>query len=127
MRIVKAVITFSLLFTTPAFAINEVGESAHFVGGGLLAGAVTATVADKYWPENRAVIGFIVSTAGIVIGEGIQMAGGESFASSLLDISCHTVGAAVGARVTDKYMLAPVARRTSTTGTTVGIAMIQKF
>ncbi|MBJ6752330.1 hypothetical protein [Geomonas anaerohicana] len=127
MRAVKAVIAFSLLFTAPALAINEVGEAAHFVGGGLVAGAVTATVADKYWPENRALIGFIVSTASVVIGEGIQMAGGESFSSSLLDVTCHTVGAAVGAAVTDKYMLAPVVRHTSTTGTTVGIAMLQRF
>lgn len=49
-----------LLCATSALAagINVPGELSHVAGGALIAGVITATVADKYWPEDRGIIGF---------------------------------------------------------------------
>ena len=99
-----------LLFASSALAagINVPGELSHVAGGALIAGVITGTVADKYYPEHRAIIGFTGSTAVILIGEGLQMGRGEEFSSSLLDVSAHTIGALIGATITDKYLLAPI-------------------
>ena len=85
-------------------------ELSHAAGGALLAGAVTNYVSDS---ENRAWIGFAVSTAGIVISEAHQMSKGAKHSSSMLDIASHAAGAALGAWWTDKYYLTPIIGRHS--------------
>lgn len=85
-------------------------ELTHVAGGALLAGAVTNYYSDS---ENRAWIGFAVSTAGIVLSESHQMDKGAKRSSSLLDIASHTAGAALGAWWTDRYYLMPVIGRHS--------------
>ena len=60
-------------------------------GGALLAGAVAKIYSES---ENRAWIGFAVSTAGIVISEAHQMSKGAKHSSSMLDIASHAAGAA---------------------------------
>lgn len=102
-----------LLFAAQAFAqeINWPGESAHIAGGVVVAGTATA-IADKYWPEHRALIRFSVSTASGIIGEGIDRATyGEKSSSILQDIVFHTLGAAIGSLITDKFILTPVIKR----------------
>ena len=118
-----------LLLTTPALAagINVPGELSHVAGGALIAGGVTATVADKYWPEHRSMIGFTVSTVVILAGEGIQMGQGEEFSSSLLDIASHTIGAMIGATITDRYLLLPVVERDNAGNAKVGMIMKGSF
>ena len=118
-----------LLFATPALAasINVPGELSHVAGGALIAGGVTATVADKYWPEHRAMVGFTVSTAVIVVGEGIQMGQGEKFSSSLLDIASHMIGAMIGATITDRYLLLPVVERDNAGNAKIGMVMQGRF
>ena len=94
-----------LLFATQTFAdaINVPGESAHVAGGAAISGIATA-IADKYWPEHRALIGFSVGTASGIIGEGIdRVTNGEDFSSMLQDVAFTTLGAAIGAFITDKY------------------------
>ena len=93
-----------------ADSINLPSELSHAAGGALLAGGFTA-VGDKYSPEHRKLIGFSASTALVLIGEGIQMAEGEEFSSSLQDIVAHVIGAGIGMFVTDKYFLMPVIKR----------------
>jgi hypothetical protein len=85
-------------------------ELTHATGGALLAGVVTNYYSDS---ENRAWIGFAVSTAGIVLSESHQMDKGAKRSSSLLDIASHTAGAALGAWWTDRYYLMPVIGRHS--------------
>lgn len=117
-----------LLFAAPALAeFNVASESSHVVGGALVAGAITATVADKYWPEHRAIIGFAASTSVILIGEGVQLAEGTRFAGSLQDILAHTIGAIIGATITDRYLLVPVVERGPAGTTKVGLVMQQSF
>jgi len=102
-----------LLFPAQAAAqeINGPGESAHLAAGVVIAGAAT-TIADKYWSEHRALIGFSVSTACGMIGEGIDRAThGEKFSSMIQDVAFHTLGAVIGSLITDKFVLAPVIYR----------------
>lgn len=116
-----------LLFASPAIAATNVtSEVSHATGGALIAGAVTA-VADNYWPEHRGIIGFSVSTAGVLVGEGVQMAEGETFSSSLLDVVAHTIGAVIGATITDRFFLMPVVDRGHTGSARIGIVMQQNF
>jgi len=117
-----------LLFASQALAADCVtSETSHAIGGALIAGAVTATVADKYWPEHRAMVGFTVSTAVTLIGEGVQVTDGARFSSSLLDVASHTIGAMIGATITDRYFLMPVVERDRAGTARIGIVMRQSF
>jgi hypothetical protein len=104
-----------LLFATQAFAkgdiINVPGESAHVAGGAAMAGLATA-VANKYWPEHRALIGFSFSTAIGIIGEGMDRNNhGEKFSFMFEDVAFNTLGKASGSLITDKFILMPVIER----------------
>lgn len=118
-----------LIFATSALAgINWQGESSHAAGGALLAGAITATVGDKYWPEHRAIIGFSASTAEVLIGEGYQMiTQGEQFTSSLQDVIAHTIGAIIGATITDRYILMPFVEHGPKNSSQFGMFMQMSF
>ena len=94
-------------------------ELSHAAGGALLAGAVTRFYSES---DNRAWIGFAVSTAGIVISESYQIAHGAKRSSSLLDVASHVAGTALGAWWTDKYYLMPVIRPKS-----VGLVFTRQF
>jgi hypothetical protein len=120
---------FMLLFATQTFAdtINVPGESAHVAGGAAISGIATA-IADKYWPEHRALIGFSVGTASGIIGEGIdRVTNGEDFSSMLQDVAFTTLGAAIGAFITDKYILMPVIKRDQDKGSSLGLAIQHSF
>ncbi|WP_396429716.1 hypothetical protein [Limnohabitans sp.] len=91
----------------------------HATGGALLAGAVTRYYSDS---ENRAWIGFAVSSAGIVLSESYQISQGAKRSSSYLDIASHVAGAALGAWWMEKYGLTPVISRHS-----VGLVMRRQF
>ena len=94
-------------------------ELSHATGGALLAGAVTRIYSDS---ENRAWIGFAVSSAGIVLSESYQISQGAKRSSSYLDMASHIAGAALGAWWMDKYGLTPVIGRHS-----VGLVMRRQF
>ncbi|MCX5877030.1 MAG: hypothetical protein NT087_12210 [Deltaproteobacteria bacterium] len=128
MKIVLWICGF-LVFATPALAegINVPGELSHVAGGALIAGVITGTVADKYWPEHRAMIGFTGSTAVILVGEGLQMAEGEKFSDSLLDIASHMFGAMLGATITDRFLLLPIVEHDKAGATKIGMMMRQSF
>lgn len=94
-------------------------ELSHAVGGALLAGAVTHAYSES---ENRAWIGFAVSTAAIVLEQGYHISRGANRNSQIKDMAWHAVGSALGAWATDKYLLVPVVTRTS-----VGMVMVRSF
>ena len=83
-------------------------ELSHAAGGALLASAVTRFYSES---ENRAWIGFALSTSAIVLESAYQISRGAKRSSQLLDIGSHAAGAALGAWVTDKYVLMPVIGR----------------
>ena len=117
-----------LLFAYPVLAADCVtSETSHAIGGALIAGVVTGTVADTYWPEHRALVGFATSTSVILISEGFQVADGARVSSSLLDVGSHMIGALIGATITDRYVLAPVVERKAAGNARVGIVMRQNF
>jgi hypothetical protein len=94
-------------------------ELAHAAGGGLLAGAVTRFYSDS---EDRAWIGFAVSSAGIVLSESYQISKGAKRSSAYLDMASHIAGAALGAWWMDRYGLMPVIGRQS-----VGLVVWRQF
>lgn len=118
-----------LLIANPATAafVNMEGESCHLAGGALIAGAIAGTIANDYWPESRGIIGFTCSTVTVLIGEGIQMTEGEEFSSSLQDIVAHTIGAIIGATITDRYFLNPVMESDSASNPKIGIVIHCRF
>lgn len=127
----KTLICFCILLLSAAQAvagsINVPGESAHVAGGIVVAGGITA-IADKYWPEHRAWIGFGVSTACGILGEAIdQVSTGEKLSSSLQDVAFQTIGAAIGAAITDRYILSPVIKEDHPGSTYVGFALQHIF
>ncbi len=94
-------------------------ELSHAAGGALLAGAVTKMYSES---ENRAWIGFAVSTAAVVLEQGYEISRGANRNSQIKDMVWHAAGAALGAWATDKYLLVPVVTRTS-----VGMVMVRPF
>jgi hypothetical protein len=80
-------------------------ELSHAAGGALLAGAVTHHCRDSH---DRAWIGFAVSSAAGVLVEGASIARGGKRSSQYLDMAAHTIGSAIGAWYSDKYLLMPV-------------------
>lgn len=117
-----------LLLTRPLYAeeVNVPGELSHVAGGAVLAGGFTA-FADKYFPEHRKMIGFLASSAVIVVGESIQMSEGESFSSSSQDMGAHILGATIGAVTTDAFALTPLIKREKTGDSFAGIALRKNF
>lgn len=94
-------------------------ELSHAAGGALLAGAVTKIYSES---ENRAWIGFAVSTAAVVLEQGYEISRGADRNSQIKDMAWHALGSALGAWATDKYLLVPVVTRTS-----VGMMMVRPF
>jgi hypothetical protein len=98
-----------LLFAAPARATDVfTSELSHGVGGAAMAGVTTFLVSDQ-WPEYRGLIGIGVATAGGVIGELWERGHGGSF--SALDVYATAAGAVIGAVITDRLILMPVAGR----------------
>lgn len=94
-------------------------ELSHAIGGGLMAGGISYLYRDS---PDRAMIGFGVSTAAMVIVESINISKGADRSSQYLDIAAHALGSAIGAWYADKYLLMPVVTKTS-----VGFYYQQRF
>lgn len=85
----------------------------------MLAGAITGYYSES---ENRAWIGFAVSTSAVVLEQSYEISRGANRKSQILDMAWHAVGSAMGAWATDKYVLMPVVTRTS-----VGMVYMHRF
>lgn len=104
-------------------------EGSHFVGGAVLAGGVTAIV-DEYYPEyksERGMIGFEISSIATIVEQSIEYSINGNAKGQLLDAVSHIAGSALGAFITDKYILLPVLKDSSTDGKYVGLSVKHSF
>lgn len=104
-------------------------EASHFTGGALLAGGITAVV-DQYYPEyksERGMLGFEISSAAVILEQSIEFAINGKAKSQLMDAASHILGSALGAYITDKYILLPVIKDSSTDGKYVGLNVQHRF
>lgn len=104
-------------------------ESSHFVGGAVMAGGITAVV-DHYYPEyrsQRGMIGFEVSSIAIIAEQSVEYAVNGDAHGQLLDTLSHIAGSALGAYVTDQYILSPVVQNSASEGKYVGLAFQHRF
>ncbi|MDD2839482.1 MAG: hypothetical protein AB7U44_06295 [Sulfuricurvum sp.] len=123
----SSLLAAGILAATPLCATNSFNsELSHFGGGVVLAGAITA-IADHYNPEDRARIGFYTSTIAFAIKEAITTAKDGHAAGNLLDVAAHAAGSALGATITDQYLLTPVIRNDKTEGSFFGIFVERTF
>lgn len=104
-------------------------EASHFAGGTVLAGGITAVV-DQYYPEyksERGMLGFKISSAAVIVEQSIEYAINGNAKSQLMDAASHIIGSALGAYITDKYILLPVVKDSSTDGKYVGLNIQHNF
>ena len=104
-------------------------EFSHFAAGVGIAAAATA-IADHYGAgENRAWIGFGTSVAISAVLEGVQIAanGSSQVGPSALDFASNLLGAALGAWVTDRFVLMPVVSKDAEGRRVVGVTARWSF
>ena len=129
MRILKMFI-ISLLVMTQLEANNSVGsEMSHVIGGVVMAAGITAVV-DQYYPEyqkERGMIGFGVSSAVIVLEQAVEVALHGDASGQALDALAHIAGSALGAYVTDEYVLSPIISHSAIEGNIIGLNFQASF
>lgn len=104
-------------------------EASHFVGGAVMAGGATAIV-NQYYPNyqfERGMIGFTVSSVAIIAEQSIEYAINGNARGQLLDAVSHIAGSALGAFITDKYILLPVIKESANEGKYFGLAVHHNF
>jgi uncharacterized protein YfiM (DUF2279 family) len=120
----------ALLVLAPVCRANESfgSEFSHFVAGAAIASAATA-VADHVGAEDRAWIGFGTAVGISFVLEAAQIAsnGSSQVGPSALDFASNLVGAALGAWVTDQFLLKPVVQRDSAGHQRIGLVLWKTF
>lgn len=119
-----SLIAIITLYTADGYANDSIqSEMSHAVGGVVMAGGITWAV-DRYYPEyreNRGMIGFGVSTVAIFAEQGVEYALHGNAGGQLLDATSHMIGSALGAWVTDRFILSPVVTNSSSKGQYFGL------
>lgn len=106
-----------------------ISETSHFLGGAVMAGGATAIV-DHYYPKyqsERGIIGFTVSSVAIIAEQGIEYAMNGNARGQLLDVVSHIAGSALGAFITDEYILLPVIKDSASEGKYIGLTFHHNF
>ncbi|MDP3466107.1 MAG: hypothetical protein Q8R86_10100 [Sulfuricurvum sp.] len=116
---------FILLLGLGSISANDSfnSEMSHVVGGAVMAGGITAVV-DRYYPEykaDRGMIGFGISSLSIIAFESVTVALRGDAKGQLLDVASHITGSAFGAFVTDKFILSPVVKNSTSEGKFIGL------
>jgi hypothetical protein len=121
-------VTLGLCMHSAHASDSVASELAHLTSGGLVASAVTA-IADHYGAENRAWIGFGTAVGLSFVAEAIQVAsnGSSQLRPSALDFTANLLGAALGAYVTDRYVLAPAISTDAQGHRTLSLSMRMAF
>lgn len=121
---------FNIVLTVSLGANESVNsEMSHFVGGTVMAGGITAVV-DHYYPEyrnERGMIGFEISSVAVLVEQSIEFAFHGNAKGQLLDATAHIAGSALGAYVTDKYLLTPIIKDSLSEGKYVGVTLQYTF
>ena len=107
-------ICLAICFANSAWADDSLGSELKHVAVGAVVAGVATVVADRFWPENRAWIGFAAGVTAGVLGELVdrgQGSGKWDGKHSALDVAATAVGAGIGAFVTDRFILMPVVKR----------------
>ncbi|AVH33655.1 hypothetical protein [Vibrio fluvialis] len=99
------------LLASPVKAGNNSvnSEFSHAVGGAAMAGAFVW--ASDAWcsKEDRGWVGFYISTALGAVSQYYEYERGTNTGKeAFLDAASHALGSAIGAYVTDRYLLTPV-------------------
>jgi hypothetical protein len=119
----KGILAASMLFTSSVHATDSFeSEAAHFVFGAVLAGGITAVV-DSYYPEyreHRAMIGFGISSVGAALESVYEYHINGNGRNQAIDALSHIAGSALGAYVTDEYILEPVFQNSASAGRYIG-------
>lgn len=122
--LVASVMASGMLITTNVHATDSFGsEMSHFVFGAVAAGGITWVV-DEYFPahrENRGWIGFGISSVGAALESLYSYNVNGNARNQTLDAVYHIAGSALGAYVTDEYILAPVISSSAGEGRYVGL------
>lgn len=129
MKKITLLIATTLMITQLEANTSVSSEMSHFVGGAVMAGGIAAVV-DSYYPEykeNRRMIGFWISSAAVIAEQGVEYALHGDAKGQALDAISHMAGSALGAFVTDQYILSPVIKDSSTTGNYVGLTLQRSF
>ncbi len=124
-------IMFIVFMSVGSVSANDGGNSemGHFFGGTVMAGGVTAIV-DSYYPaykDDRGMIGFGISSALIVVEQEVEYVLHGDAKGQLLDTLFHIAGSALGAYVTDRFILTPIISDSKTEGTFVGLNLHHSF
>lgn len=104
-------------------------EISHVIGGTVIAGGITAAI-DRYYPEyreDRGWIGFGLSSVGMIAFESVTVALRGDLSGQLLDVASHVTGSALGAFVTDQYLLSPVIQDSASEGKYIGLTLQHTF
>jgi hypothetical protein len=129
MKKITLLIAATLMITHLEANTSVSSEMSHFVGGAVMAGGIAAVV-DSYYPdykENRGMIGFWISSAAVIVEQGVEYALHGDAKGQALDAISHIAGSALGAFVTDQYILSPVIKDSSITGNYVGLTLQRSF
>lgn len=129
MKKITLLIAATLMITQLEANTSVSSEMSHFVGGAVMAGGIAAVV-DSYYPdykENRGMIGFWISSAAVIAEQGVEYALHGDAKGQALDAISHIAGSALGAFVTDQYILSPVIKDSSITGNYVGLTLQRSF
>ena len=119
----------AMIFTLQLHATETFSsEASHFIGGTVLAGASTVVVNQfEEYKQDRRIIGFGISALYGLIDQSIQYAEDGNAGGQLLDLGAHLLGSALGAWVTDEYILSPVVEDSQVQGKYLGCAMVYHF
>jgi len=119
-----------MLACAGASANDSFGSEISHVFAGMAIASGATVIADHYGAgTNRGWIGFGTSVGLGFIAEALQVAsnGSSQIRGSSLDFASNLVGAAIGAWVTDQYLLAPVVATDAAGHRHVGLALQLRF
>lgn len=111
----------ALLLSGSAAATNNVySETSHTLFG-VAVGSACTWGADVVWPEHRALLGFGLAASLGLIEQSTSKGG-----FSAVDAGANALGGAIGAFLTDRFLLAPVVRRDAA-HSYLGLVMAKRF
>jgi len=119
-----------LLHGVCARANDSAGSEVSHVFGGMAIASAATVVADYCGAgENRGWAGFGASVAFSLVNEAVQVAanGSSQVRGSSLDFAANLVGAAFGAWVTDRVILAPVVGSDAAGQRHLGVALQMRY